>query len=343
MNGKSHESGQFAETQMISLQEHIMVQQKQHPMASGEFTWLLSGITKAARFIAAKVRRAGLGDIIGEFGTTNVQGEIVQKLDIFANDVIIKSLAYRGNVGILASEENDEPVVLKESGAQGRYIVLFDPLDGSSNIDVNISVGTIFSVLRRQDSSFGERDSLEDVLQAGVQQVAAGYVIYGSSTEFVYTTGHGVHTFTLDPASGAFILHQENLKMPESGNIYSINEANASSFSPGVQKYLEHLKASDEPKYTSRYVGSFVADFHRTLLKGGIFAYPATQKSPQGKLRLMYEANPMALLAREAGGLASDGHQDILDVPPTSLHQRTPLVIGSKRQVTEALEFMRND
>ncbi|MEZ6197241.1 MAG: class 1 fructose-bisphosphatase [Planctomycetota bacterium] len=340
MSQSQHDSGHFAETRMVSLQEHVMMQQRHHPTATGEFTWLMSGITKAARFIAAKVRRAGLVDILGEFGTTNVQGETVQKLDIFANDVLIKSLTYRGNVGILASEENDEPVVLHESGAQGRYVVLFDPLDGSSNIDVNISVGTIFSILRRQDASFGQVDSLADVLQPGLKQVAAGYVIYGSSTVFVYTTGHGVHLFTLDPTTGAFILHRENLRMPDSGSIYSVNEANVGSFAPGVRAYLDHLKASQDPAYTSRYVGSFVADFHRTLLKGGIFMYPATAKSPSGKLRLMYEANPMALLAREAGGLATDGSADVLDIVPTSLHQRTPLYIGSRRQVEEVKEFL---
>lgn len=328
------------EMDMVTIQQHIMEQQRHHPTATGAFSWLLSGITQATKIIAAKVRRAGLSDILGSTGQTNVQGEEAQKLDVFANEILIKCLGYRGNVGILASEENDEPVIVKESGAAGRYIVLFDPLDGSSNIDVNISVGTIFSILERQDSGFGACDSMTDILQQGFRQRAAGYVIYGSSTVFVYTTGQGVHLFTLEPSTGAFLLHKENIRIPDSGEIYSCNEANARTFPEAVQRYLEHIKKSEKPAYTSRYVGSLVADFHRTLLKGGIFLYPATKKAPKGKLRLMYECNPMAFICEQAGGLATDGAQRILEVVPESLHQRTPLYVGSRHQVEDVMRFL---
>ncbi len=324
---------------MVSLQEHIMDQQAHHPTATGDFTFLLSGIAKATRFISAKVRRAGLVDILGATGDVNVQDEEVQKLDIFANDLLIKCLAYRGNVGILASEENEEPVVLHNAGANGRYIVLFDPLDGSSNIDVNATVGTIFSILKRQEPGFGERDAMTDLLQPGVKQIAAGYVIYGSATVFCYTTGQGVHLFTLDPTTGTYILHAENRKMPDRGAIYSVNEANFPTFPAEIQAYLKAVKSGKEHSYTSRYIGSFVADFHRTLLKGGVFLYPTTQKAPGGKLRLLYEANPMAFIAEQAGGLATDGKQRILDIMPSALHQRTPLIIGSKDDVNDAIAF----
>lgn len=331
------------EFDMVTIQQHIMEQQRHHPTATGEFSWLLSGITQATKIIAAKVRRAGLVDILGATGEKNVQGEETQKLDVFANEMLIRCLGYRGNVGILASEENDEPVIVRESGAAGRYIVLFDPLDGSSNIDVNISVGTIFSILERQSDAFGSRNSIADILQPGYRQRAAGYVIYGSSTVLVYTTGQGVHLFTLEPSTGAFLLSRENLKIPESGEIYSCNEANASSFPPSVQQYLAKIKQQEKPAYTSRYVGSLVADFHRTLLKGGIFLYPPTKKAPKGKLRLMYECNPMAFIAEQAGGMATDGKRRVLEIAPESLHERTPLYIGSKRQVEEAMSFTKND
>lgn len=335
-----HTSGLFSETRMMTVQQHIMEQQAYHPTATGEFSWLLSGITQATKIIAAKVRRAGIVDILGETGGENVQGEVVQKLDVFANDLLIKCLAYRGNVGILASEENDEPVMLQSRGS-GRYAVLFDPLDGSSNIDVNISVGTIFSVLERTDQGFAPQDSNASILQPGFRQRAAGYVIYGSSTVLVYTTGQGVHLFTLDPSTGAFLLYKENLKMPEQGKIYSVNEANFTKFPSSVQEYLVKIKTSEDPIYTSRYVGSFVADFHRTLLKGGIFMYPQTTSAPNGKLRLLYECNPMAFIAEQAGGMASTGTERVLDVNPESLHQRVPLYIGSKNQVEEAERFVQ--
>lgn len=336
-------SGMFQETTMCTLQQHIMEQQSYHPTATGEFSWLLSGITQATKIIAAKVRRAGLADILGSTGSSNVQGEDVQKLDVFANDILAKCLGYRGCVGIIASEEEEHPKIIHEVGAAGRYIVLFDPLDGSSNIDVNISVGTIFSVLERPNTSFRTESSEADILQPGIKQRAAGYVIYGSSTVLVYTTGQGVHMFTLEPSTGAYLLSHESVQMPQSGNIYSVNEANFTTFPQAVQAYLRKIKTSPDKQYTSRYVGSLVADFHRTLLKGGIFMYPPTEKAPNGKLRLMYECNPMAFIAEQAGGMAWSDQERILEIVPTSLHQRTPLFIGSPAQVEEVLSFIRGE
>ena len=332
-----HTSGLFQESFMVTLHQHIMEQQASQPGASGEFSWLLSGIIEATQIIAAKVRRAGLTDILGQTGGTNVHGETVQRLDIFANDLLIKCLAYRGNAGILASEENEEPLVIHASSDQGKYIVLFDPLDGSSNIDVNVSIGTIFSILERPPAGTVSNGPVAEILQPGTKQRAAGYVIYGPSTVLVYTTGQGVHMFTLEPSSGTFILHREHVRMPESGAICSVNESNFGAFPEPVQRYLLGVKASSSPVYTSRYVGSFVADFHRTLLKGGIFMYPQTAAAPKGKLRLMYECNPMAFISEQAGGLATDGQQRILDIVPETLHQRTPLFIGSKREVEGVL------
>ncbi len=332
-----HTSGTFHEARMVSVQQHIMEQQETHPDASGQFSWLLSGVIQATKIIAAKVRRAGLADILGSTGGQNVQGEVVQRLDVFANDLLINSLAYRGNAGILASEENEEPVVIHASSEYGKYIVLFDPLDGSSNIDVNVSIGTIFSILHRPPGDKTEIDPVAEILQPGTKQIGAGYVIYGPSTVLVYTTGSGVHMFTLEPSSGTYMLHREHVRMPEGGNIYSVNEANSATFPKPVQDYLAEVKASTTPAYTSRYVGSFVSDFHRTLLKGGIFMYPATTAAPNGKLRLMYECNPMALIAEQAGGMAVDGRGRILEIDPKTLHQRSPLFIGSKREVTAVM------
>jgi fructose-1,6-bisphosphatase I len=316
-----------------TVQQHIMEEQRRHhPSASGEFSWLLSGITLATKIVADRVRRAGLADVLGSAERRNVQGETVQKLDVLANQALLYCLGSRGNVGIMASEENEEPVVVQRDQEHGRYVVIFDPLDGSSNIDVNVSVGTIFSILRRDP---GLRDPLVDVLQPGDRQLAAGYVVYGSSTMLVYTTGNGVFGFTLDPSVGAFLLsHEKNIEMPPRGNIYSVNEANADSFPEPYRRFLAHLRSGQTGRtYSSRYIGSLVADFHRTLLKGGIFLYPPTRQYPGGKLRLLYEANPIAFLAEQAGGLATDGRQRILTVEPTSLHQRTPLLVGSREEV----------
>ncbi len=329
---------------IVTVQQHIIEQQRQHPTATGEFSWLLSGITLSTKIISSYVRRAGLVDVLGEAGgggtggNKNVQGEIVQKLDIIANDTLVRTLGYRGNVGIVASEEDNEPRVLKEAKA-GKYIVMFDPLDGSSNIDANVPVGTIFTVLQRAD---GERKVSDSVLQRGTQQIAAGYVLYGSSTVMVYTTGDGVHMFTLDPQFGAFLLVREHIKMPVRANQYSVNEAYLHTFPQSYQRYLDWAK--DQKKgggYSSRYIGSLVADFHRILLKGGVFLYPPTEKQPQGKLRLMYEANPLAYIAEQAGGAASDGTQRILEKKPASLHERTPLIIGSRDNVGDVARFVR--
>jgi fructose-1,6-bisphosphatase I len=253
---------------------------------------------------------------------------------VLANQALLHCLGKRGNVAVMASEEDEEPVVVPRDRERGHYVVVFDPLDGSSNIDVNVSVGTIFSILRRDEDPGGRRDPLADVLQPGLRQLAAGYVVYGSSTMFVYTSGHGVAGFTLDPSIGAYVISHERLTMPAHGSLYSVNEANADSFPEPYRRFLAHLRSGATGRsYSSRYIGSLVADFHRTLLRGGIFLYPPTKAFPGGKLRLMYEANPIAFLAEQAGGVATDGRRRILEVPPTSLHQRTPLLVGSREEM----------
>lgn len=325
---------------IVTLQQHIIEGQKAHPTASGEFSLLLSGIALATKIIQDQVRRAGLIGVLGATGTKNIQGEEVQKLDQIANEVIMQCLGFQGNVGIMASEEDDEPRILKEFADEAKYIVLFDPLDGSSNIDVNVSVGTIFSIQqRREDVEAG--DVMSHILQPGYKQIAAGYVVYGSSTVLTYTTGDGAHMFTLDPAIGAYVLCQENVMMPKSGKMYSVNEAYYDLFPDGIKDYLKWVKSAEAGGYTSRYIGSLVADFHRTLLRGGVFLYPPTTKAPSGKLRLMYEANPLAWVAEQAGGAATDGNQRILDKVPTALHERTPLVIGSRGEVELVAKFWR--
>jgi fructose-1,6-bisphosphatase I len=318
-----------------TVERHFIEREAHHPHATEEFGWLLSGITLATKIIAAQVQRAGLLEIMGKTGRVNVQGEEVQKLDEFANATLVRCLGYRGTIGILVSEEDEEPHVIQEAGA-GKYIVLFDPLDGSSNINANVSIGTIFSILER-DPQAGGQDLMGHILQPGRRQVAAGYVVYGSSTVLAYTAGDGVHMFTLDPSIGAFLLAQENIRMPEAGRTYSVNEAYSSSFPDGIQRYLEWAKEAGD--YSSRYIGSLVADFHRTLIRGGVFIYPGTKKSPEGKLRLMYEANPLAFVAEQAGGTATDGKQRILDKQPRTMHERTPLIIGSKDEVQRVLSF----
>lgn len=325
---------------IITIEDHILEGQRAHPTATGEFSWLLSGITLATRIISAQVRRAGLNDILGETGMTNVQGEIVQKLDLLANETIVTCLGCRENVGIMVSEEDDEPRILKEPSDHAKYIVLFDPLDGSSNIDVNVSIGTIFSILQcREGVAAG--CTLDHILQPGARQIAAGYVIYSSSTVMAYSAGHGVHMFTLDPSIGAFRLQRENVIMPQAGKTYSINEAYRMQFPKGIQNYLDWVKTDEAGGYGLRYIGSLVADFHRTLLHGGVFLYPPTKKAPQGKLRLLYEANPLAFIAEQAGGAATDGTTRILDKTPTKLHERTPLIIGSRAEVDRVLSFWK--
>jgi fructose-1,6-bisphosphatase I len=331
--------------QLLTVQQHILEEQRRrYPDASGEFSWLLSGITLATKIVAAQVRRAGLAGILGVTRETNIQGETVQKLDVIANQTLLQFLGNRGNVAIMASEENEDPVIVERDRKMGKYVVVFDPLDGSSNIDVNVSVGTIFSILRREQDPTGKRDVLADVLQPGYRQVAAGYVVYGSSTMLVYAAGRGVHGFTLDPSIGAYLLSHENMRMPAQGTIYSCNEANSEGFPPAYQRYLHHLRSGGlSRKYSSRYIGSLVADFHRTLLKGGIFLYPPTASHPSGKLRLLYEGNPIAYLAEQAGGLATDGRGRILDIVPTSLHQRTPLVVGGEEEMETLMDMLAKD
>jgi fructose-1,6-bisphosphatase I len=329
---------------IMTVQQHILEEQRRiRPGASGEFSWLLSGITLATKLIAAQVRRAGLIDIAGAAGGgKNVQGEVVQKLDVIANQALLQCLGNRGNVAVMASEENDEPVVSPRDWEHGRYVVVFDPLDGSSNIDVNVSVGTIFSILRRSPEPDKYRTPLEDVLQPGLKQIAAGYVVYGSSTMFVYTTGNGVNGFTLDPSIGAYLISHPNITMPAQGSIYSVNEANADSFPEPYRKYLAHLRSGAAGKqYSSRYIGSLVADFHRTLLKGGVFLYPPTASHPKGKLRLLYEGNPIAFLAEQAQGVATDGSRRILEKTPESLHERTTLLVGSRTEMDLLHKFLK--
>jgi fructose-1,6-bisphosphatase I len=320
---------------ITTVQQHILQQQQEISDASGRFSWLLSGITLATKMVEAKIRTAGLSDVLGAIGQTNVQGEQQQKLDVFANQALLHCLGLRDSVAALVSEEDEEPVTFDRSVETGKYIIVFDPLDGSSNIDVNVNVGTIFSVLRRLPSA--TNDLQASILQHGHAQVAAGYVVYGPSTVLVYTTGHGVHGFTLDPTIGAFVLTNENMKMPEQGSYYSVNEANAATWPDEYREYVGKLRSGALGRqYSSRYIGSLVADFHRTLLKGGVFLYPPTKDQPGGKLRLLYEANPLAFIAEQAGGMASSGRGRILDIKPEGIHQRTPLIVGSKFEM-EAL------
>ena len=322
------------ERPIITAQQHFLEQQREHfPQASGEFSWLLSGITLATKMIQAKVRRAGLVDILGAEGAVNVQGEQQQKLDVYANRALLHCLGVRDSVGVLASEENEEPVTLRADAGNAKYAIVFDPLDGSSNIDVNVAVGTIFSVLRRpSDKGDDAYDPVGDLLQPGLQQVAAGYVMYGTSTILVYTTGQGVHGFTLDPAVGAYVLSHENIRMPDHGKYYSVNEAYRDSFPAAYRNYLDELRRQ---RYASRYIGSLVADFHRTLLKGGVFLYPPTQDYPDGKLRVLYEANPIAFIAEQAGGQATTGTGRVLEIEPRSIHERTPLMVGSPYEMQQ--------
>lgn len=324
---------------IVTIQQHILGSEDEEHNFTQDFSWLLSGITLATKIIQAQVRRAGILEVLGAAGgEKNVQGEVVQQLDVIANDTLMRCLGYRGNVTVLVSEEDREPRVIEDVGDDAKYIVLFDPLDGSSNIDVNVSIGTIFSILERKPD-VDSADVMAHILQPGVKQVAAGYVMYGGSTVMVYTAGDGVHLFTLDPAIGAYVLTQEHVVMPKAGKTYSINEAYQSRFPEGIQRYLKWAKSKDAGNYSMRYVGSLVADFHRTLLRGGVFLYPPTTDAPKGKLRLMYEANPIAFLAEQAGGAATDGPQRILEKQPQSMHERTALIVGSSDEVERVLSF----
>ncbi len=326
----------------LTLQDHIMEQQE-HPYASGEFSGLMSSLALAAKIIACEVNKAGLADLLGLTGQRNVQGEKVQKLDAFADDVLRSTLERSGHVCVMISEECTDLVPVSHPRHAGKYAVVFDPLDGSSNIDANVSIGTIFGIYRRVSPTDGP-GTLADVLQAGREQIAAGYVLYGPSTMFVYTAGKGVAGFTLDPSVGEFLCSHPDIQTPPRARIYSVNEGNAPYWSPQVRNYVEHLKSANRPQdhsYSGRYIGSLVADFHRNLLYGGIFLYPADSKDPKkphGKLRLLYEANPLAFIAEQAGGAASDGKQRILDLQPAEPHQRVPLFLGSRHEVAEVVE-----
>ncbi len=327
---------------VTTLGQFIIERQADFPYAKGELSRLLRDIGIAAKIVNREVNKAGLVDILGEHGSKNVQGEEVKKLDVYANEQFISALSSGGETCAVASEENEEMVHIdSEVSKNAKYVVSMDPLDGSSNIDVNVSIGTIFSIYRRTTLS-GPSD-ISDFMQKGTEQAAAGYVIYGSSTMLVYTTGKGVNGFTLDPSIGEFCLSHPDMQMPKNGAIYSINEGNYVHFPEGVKKYIKYCQVEDDitkRPYSSRYIGSLVADFHRNLLKGGIYIYPSTAKSPKGKLRLGYECNPLAFIAEQAGGKASDGFNRILDIQPTSLHQRTPLFIGSSDMVSMAEDMM---
>lgn len=328
-------------TSVVTIDRHILEQERRYPDATGAFSNVLYDLALAAKIISREVTKAGLVDILGAAGNTNVQGEDVQKLDEYADEVIYKAMDHTGHLCCMVSEEREEIIHIPEKFPAGDYVLIFDPLDGSSNIDVNVSVGTIFSLVRK--ISDHERGGLEDCLQPGTAQVAAGYIVYGSSTMMVYTVGAGVHGFTLDPSIGEFLLSHPDMKIPSPGlKQYSVNEANYGRWSEGQKRYMQELK-STEAGFSSRYIGSLVADFHRVLLRGGIFMYPGDQKNPSGKLRLLYEANPMAWLCEAAGGKASDGSRRIMEIQPKSLHERTPLYLGAARLVEQAEHFLAAD
>ncbi len=326
-----------------TLTEFIIERQSQYPHAKGALTRLLNDIATAAKIVNREINAAGLVDILGTVGRENIQGETQKKLDVFANEMFISALKGGGECCAIASEENEKVISFKNEFSElGKYVVAMDPLDGSSNIEANVSIGTIFSIYRRISEVGG--GTLQDLLQPGLNLVAAGYIIYGSSTMLVYSTGKGVNGFTLDPSVGIFCLSHPDMRFPETANIYSINEGNYIHFPQGVKRYIKHCQEDDPGTYrpyTSRYIGSLVADFHRNLIKGGIFLYPGTTKNPKGKLRLLYECKPMAFIAEQAGGKASDGYRRILEIQPDSLHQRAPFYTGPKWMVEKVEEFMK--
>lgn len=327
---------------IITIERFIIEKEHEIPGATGEFSKLLTDLALAAKIVWREVSKAGLVDIIGSTGKVNISGDVVQKLDEFANEIFINVMQKGGHLCAMASEESKDLIEIPEELAKGKYVLVFDPLDGSSNINVNVSIGSIFGIYRRVTSS--GKGTLEDILQPGRNLVAAGYIVYGSSTIFVYTTGNGVHGFTLDPSIGEFLLSHENIQIPRKGDIYSVNEGYYERWDENMKKFINYLKAEDKATgrpYKLRYVGTLVADFHRTILYGGIFMYPGDSKNPEGKLRLIYEAAPLAYVVEKAGGRASNGFQNILDIKPTSLHQRTPLFIGSEEDVKLAEKFLQ--
>jgi len=325
-----------------TLTQFIVERQSQYPQAKGALTRLINDIATAAKIVNREINAAGLVDILGFEGSDNIQGEAQKKLDVYANERFIEALKGGGECCAIASEENEKIISFQnEFSEMGKYVVAIDPLDGSSNIEANVSIGTVFSIYRRISDLGGGK--LEDMLQPGINIVAAGYIIYGSSTMLVYSTGHGVNGFTLDPSVGIFCLSHPDMRFPEPPTIYSINEGKYTSFLQGVKKYIKYCQEEDSATfrpYTSRYIGSMVADFHRNLIKGGIFMYPGTTKQPKGKLRLLYECNPVAFIAEQAGGKASDGYRRILEIEPKTLHQRSPLFIGPKSMVEKVEEFL---
>ena len=332
----------------ITIGEFIVESQNTFPGSSGELSKILSAIKLASKIVSHHINKAGLAkEILGSSGSENVQGEDQQKLDVFANETFISALSARGVICGVASEENDSYITFDDKvNKEAKYVVLIDPLEGSSNIDVNVSVGTIFSVYKRK-SNLGEKVQLSDFLQSGNHQVAAGYIIYGSSTMLVYSTGSGVNGFTFDPGIGVFFLSHPNMKIPESGNIYSVNEGNLRQFKKPILRYIDYCQgeniSSSKKPYTARYIGSLVADFHRNLLKGGIYMYPSTKSSPNGKLRLTYECSPLAFLIEQAGGRAISENERIMDIIPSELHQRVPFFIGSKNMIDKLEQMIRSD
>ncbi|TSA25590.1 MAG: class 1 fructose-bisphosphatase [Ignavibacteriales bacterium] len=334
----------MATKRFMTLPRHIMEGEKLHPEATGELSAILLQLSLAAKLISLEVNKAGLVEILGFTGDENVHGEKVKKLDIYAHEMLIKAMDHGGYFCVMASEEEEDIIHLPPHHKIGKYVLLFDPLDGSSNIDANISIGTIFSIYKRISPGNGP-GTLQDCLQPGFQQVVAGYVVYGSSTMLVYTSGHGhgVHGFTLDPAFGEFLLSHDDIKIPNQGRIYSLNEGNYFTWPLGLKNYIKYLQSNlfDGKPYQARYVGSMVADIHRTLLYGGIFIYPGDKRNPKGKLRLMYECNPMAFIMEEAGGRATDGKKRILEIQPTGLHERTPVFIGSMKDVLLVEKYLR--
>jgi fructose-1,6-bisphosphatase I len=327
----SLQEGAMAE-KLTTLESHILAEETRHPGATGVFTWVLSAIALSAKIIASKIRLARLEDVLGALGTENISGDEQQKLDVIANDTLLRALGTRASVALLASEEREKPTVVKTTGEQ-RYCILFDPLDGSSNLDACVSVGTIFSIVRHDPQA----DPIEtSLLQPGTEQVAAGYILYGSSCVFVLTTGHGVNLFVLEPSVGTFVLVDENLRIPQKKS-YSVNEAYLANFPEGYRRYLDWAHTQG---YTSRYIGTMVADVHRILVQGGVFMYPPTAKNPEGKIRLMYEANPLGMIIEQAGGKASDGTGRVLEITPRELHQRTPVIMGSAAEVDHVLKHL---
>jgi fructose-1,6-bisphosphatase I len=325
----------------VTLSQFVLQQEREHPEASGEFTAVLLDIALAAKMINKAVIRAGLVDVLGDAGTTNVQGERVQKLDVYAHGTIMRVLGSTGQLAVVASEEDEGIVPMPDDAPIGKYVVNFDPLDGSSNIDANVNIGTIFSILPR--ISRKGHGTIEDCLQAGRRQLCAGYVLYGTTTMLVYTTGDGVHGFTFEPSIGEFLLSHPNIRTPARGRIYSVNEGNYARWATGMKRYVDWLKQEDKVSgrpYSGRYVGSLVADFHRNLLYGGIYLYPGDGKNPNGKLRLLYECAPLAFIAEQAGGAASNGERRIMDLAPDSLHQRSPIFIGSPEDVKDCEAFL---